>query len=207
LNNRLEIIVGSGKNARRFHSRIEGLTEEHLLVAMPMEKSVPVILLPGTAIRGRIVANNISWEFTSILYDKRIAPLPIWVIKMPGELTKIQLRDFVRIPANVPAQIRIITDGQEAMTVAVNTKDISGGGVQFISKERLPVGTKLKVSMDLGISGIPVATAEVIRVETPPGLNIYWIAAKFTDIIERNREIIIKYIFKKQTERRQKELT
>jgi len=50
-----------------------------------------------------------------------------------------------------------------------------------------------------------LAVGEVVRVDRPQyERNIYWIAFKFIGLHERERSMIVKYIFKKQLERRQK---
>jgi c-di-GMP-binding flagellar brake protein YcgR len=174
---------------------------------MPMHKSVPVILLPGTKIRGRVVASSVSWEFTSTFIEKRMIPLPLWIIKMPDELTKIQLRSYVRLQASVSVLMSVVSEDGESPPVKVISRDISGGGVQLAVKEHLDIGSALKLSLDIGDPENPVAQGKIIRVDKLPDINIYWVAVKFTEITERNREKIIKYIFRKQTERRQKELT
>lgn len=175
-------------------------------LAMPMNKSTPVILMPGSTFYGRILAHGAIWQFTSTFIDKTILPVPIWISGPPYDLKKVQLRSFVRLPVTLPLTLSIPSDETDEAPVGTTTRDLSGGGLQLILKKRLPVGTILRLTLQIpGFSPV-AATATVVRVEQPPDTNIFWIAVKFSQITEKDREKIIKFIFKKQCELRQKGL-
>jgi len=175
-------------------------------IAMPMNKSVPVIPRPGTKFYGRALAQGTIWQFTCIFVDKNMVPVPIWICELPFALIKVQLRSFVRLPAALPLKFKILSDSGDPVSIGTTTRDISGGGLQLITKKDLPVGTILHLWLDLPEFG-PVATkATIVRSDQPPDTNIYWVATKFTEIVEKDREKIIKFIFKKQSELRQKGL-
>lgn len=171
-----------------------------------MNKSVPILLWPGAKFWGKTISAGVVWQFTSRFIDKRMQPVPIWVAEIPYDLRKIQQRSFVRISAGVPLQYHILPDVEGRAPVTTTTKDISGGGLQLLAKFQLPNGTKLRSQLDLADLGFINVVCEVVRAEKIPESRSYTVAVKFIEITERDREKIVKYIFKKQTERRQKGL-
>jgi c-di-GMP-binding flagellar brake protein YcgR len=108
---------------------------------------------------------------------------------------RIQLRAYVRLET---VQFAL---ADEPPTKAV-TKDISGGGVLLETRMALERDMPVKMSIDLHDAGIFTAKGEVIRVESDAERNNYTAGIKFVDISERERGKIIKYIFKRQLERR-----
>jgi len=199
----LEVIVTNGNNLVRYSSIIEELTDEHMYLAMPMDKGVPVLLLPGTVVRGRLIVNSTVWEFTGKYIDKVAMPLPMWIIEKPTELRKVQLRNHVRLKTMLTIKIKLIDDeGNEDGPLEVTTKDISGGGVCIITRQELLPNTKLTIAIDLPDFGYIETGGVVLRGAKLPDLDVYWNAVKFSDIKERDRELIIKYIFKRLTQQR-----
>lgn len=207
VNQRLEILVDSTQQeSAKYSSRIEGIADNRLYLAMPMKKGVPVFLLPGTKFRGRFIAHESAWQFFSTYLDKRIMPVPIWITSLPDELEKVQLRAHVRIHTVLNAKISVITDNGELPPETVSTKDISGGGMQIVSPAPVNYGAKLRVALDLPEYGGIKAIGEVVRVDRLNDAGVYWIALRFTEIAEKDREKIIKFVFRLQIERRQKGL-
>lgn len=171
-----------------------------------MKKAIPVILQPGTRFFGRTAANGFIWQFTCTYNDKRLLPVPIWISSLPYDLMKVQLRSFVRLLSALPLHFRIESDVEDPQPVESITRDISGGGLQLVTKNHLPIDSTLQLSLDIPGFGTVAAKAAIVRIVQPPETNIYWIATKFTEIKETDREKIIKFIFKKQSELRQKGL-
>jgi c-di-GMP-binding flagellar brake protein YcgR len=195
-----------GKNVERYPSRVEGLTDKHLYLAMPMNKGVPIILVPGTKFGGRVIADGVVWQFTSVFVDKKPLPVPMWIAELPFDLQKIQLRSFVRIQVGLTVSIDVINEEPDHPPIPATTKDISGGGMLLAIRQSLPTGTKVKASFKLPDFGNIQVAAEVVRSDSLSETGFYTVGVKFVEIPEREREKIIKFIFKKQCERRQKGL-
>jgi len=202
----LEVIIVSGANKARYSSRIEEITNQHLYLAMPMDKGVPIFLLPGTEIQGRVIVNSTVWEFTTKYVDKLAQPILMWLVEKPEEFVKIQMRDFVRFQTALPMTVRLLDDsGQEGEPLAVTTKDISGGGLLIIARQTIGKDSNLKLTLELPETGCIEANGVVVREDLLLELKVYRIAIKFTDIKERSRELLIKYIFKRQSRARRQE--
>ena len=204
VNQRLEIMLASTPGAK-FTSRIEEVNSQNLVIAMPMSKGQPILLHSGSKFFIRLVLHNAAYQFTCVFIDKRIQPIPIWIVSLPHDIKRIQQRAFVRIDTALPVQWQVITTLEDVPIIKSVTKDISGGGVRLISKQPIRLGTKLKVTIDFPEVGPLDILCEVVRVEQPKSdLPIFWVGTKFLDLAESTRNKIIKFIFKKQLEERQK---
>lgn len=198
-----------------YTSRVEEINSDNLVLAMPMTKGYPVMLPIGSSFTGKVIVDGVVYQFNSFLISKKVHPLPVWVVSIPSELKKIQLRSFVRISVQLPVKVSVINTKEQTVEEAalqsdnpplsLYTKDISGGGVQIVTKQSIPVGTMLQLLLDVPSCGSIPVVGEVVRIEQPqPDTYIYWLGVKFLNIQEKDRSKLIQYIFKKQLEQRQK---
>ncbi|MBP2640086.1 MAG: ycgR 2 [Firmicutes bacterium] len=189
----------------QYHSRIEEIYPDSLVIAMPMSKGYPVMLSKGTTFYGRVTYKGSAYQFSSTLIEKKVHPLPVWIISPPSNIKQIQQRNFVRIDARLSVGLQVIQPNDTAEMMTVISKDISGGGILLVVKNRLYTGDHVKLSIDLPTYQLIRCHGQIVRVEKPQeDLMVYWIAIRFTDILENDRSKIIQYIFKKQLERRQR---
>ncbi len=189
-----------------YHSRIEEINEHFMILAMPMHQSVPIFLTPDTPFYGSIVNESGRYQFKSIYKAKKIQPIPVWVVTLPTDMEKIQLRSFVRldINVNVALQLRTAADNDAAPQKLI-THNISGGGLCLLSKIPLEVDTQVDLVISLDNQDTIRAAGVVVRVDKHSSELIpYLISIKFVDIIEQDRSKIIKFIFQKQVERKRK---
>lgn len=177
-----------------------------MMLAMPMDHSVPVILSPDTAFYGSVLKDNGRYQFKSVYKAKKIRPIPIWIATLPVDIKRVQLRSFVRLAVNLPLSLKILAEDIENEVVQnVVTHDISGGGLSILSNTPIPIDTKVELAINLGEQVNICSSGIVVRLEKRPSdLEFYLISIKFLDLIERERSKIIKFIFKKQVERKSK---
>lgn len=195
--------------AEKYRSRIEDITSNNMVIAMPMSKGVPIMLQRGEILLGRLVDDSVAYEFTTSLISKQLQPLPAWVIAPPYDVKKIQQRAFVRFDTALPVQIAEIIDDKVEEDKVINavTKDISGGGVQIAISRQWHIGTNLLITVNYPDIGPLTFKSQVVRVQQPqPERTVFWIGIKFLEINEKDRSNIIKFIFKKQLEQRRKGL-
>lgn len=202
VNQRIDVMLTKDPRSARFPSRIEEIAPRHMLIAMPVAKGVPVLLPPGSTFYSRVVVDGTVWLCASTFLDKRPQPVPVWVVSSPHDYRKIQLRAYVRMETALPIEMKIAD--ADLPPVAATTRDIGGGGLKIVSKLALEPGVRLKMAIDLAGTGGLAVSGDVVRVEHDAGRNLYTAGIKFVEISERERDKIIKYIFRKQLERRQK---
>lgn len=191
---------------QQFKSRIEEINSDNIVCAMPMIKGRPLIIQAGIKIYVKAIIDNSVYLFSSKILDKKISPLPVWVIEVPSNVERIQQRSFVRIDVALPSEVSLVGNDEtdDKIVFETITKDISGGGARLILNQSIEDGTKLSMTIKLPDENILV-NGEVIRSEKPDAdRNLFWVGVKFTDINEPARNKLIKFIFKKQLEQRQR---
>jgi c-di-GMP-binding flagellar brake protein YcgR len=209
VNQRLEIMLSPNINTPRFASRVEEIASNEMVIAMPMQKGRPIFLESGRGFYGKIITEGGVYFFKSKFITKRMHPLPVWIAAMPYEVEKMQQRAFVRFDVSQPLQLEYFLDDDvdNAITLKVMTRDLSGGGLQAICEQSIPIGTKLKMAVTLPEDGELELDGEVIRVQKPQeDRQLFWISIKFVGVRNIVRDKISKFIFKKQLEQRQKGL-
>jgi len=201
-------MFSKNNNIQQFASRIEEIIEGYMIIAMPMEKGHPIFQARGSTFYGRIFDESGVYAFKSTFIDRKMNPLPIWIVSRPFDIEKTQQRSFVRFDIALPVLVQYIT-AEEEEEVALNlvTKDLSGGGLQVISNRRIKVGKRVQIKLDCPEYGTFEIMGEIIRVQKPQDdRQVFWISIRFIDIQETIRDKISKFIFKKQLEQRQKGL-
>lgn len=204
VNQRLDIIVPNQEQDEYYHSRIEEVDEHFMILAMPIRHSIPVLLSPNTEFYGSILDASGRYQFKSIYKAKKMVPIPIWVVTLPTNLKKVQLRSFVRLDVSVPVSLSE-SESENSVPKVFNTHDLSGGGLCLISKVPITPNTPVNLTIDLAEQGkVNVSGMTVRLAKQPSDLLLYLISIKFIDIIEHDRSKIIKFIFQKQLERKRK---
>ncbi len=152
VNQRLDIIIANKDKDDYYHSRIEEVDEHFMILAMPMSQSVPVFLLPDTEFYGSILDASGRFQFKSIYKAKKMLPIPIWIVTLPTDLQKVQLRSFVRLDVSVPVSL-IKLDSEPTAPQVVTTRVLSGGGLSLIAKVPIPIATPVNLTIDLADKG------------------------------------------------------
>ena len=206
VNQRLGIMLPKEKTMEQYSSRVEEVDEGKLIIAMPMSKGLPVMLENGGGFYAKVFAETGIYGFNSSLLQKRISPLPVWIVSIPKEMKKIQQRAFVRLDVSLPVTLEYDTEADdEPVLMKASTKDIGGGGLQLITEQPLQIGKNFLVYIELPDNEAIQAKIEIVRCYKPmEDRDLYWSAVKFVEINENYRDKIIRFIFRKQLEQRQK---
>ncbi|MBU0468020.1 MAG: Flp pilus assembly complex ATPase component TadA [Candidatus Omnitrophica bacterium] len=131
--------------------------------------------------RGDKIKRQSTWEVKN-LYDARI---------FPRVFEHVEIRYCpLKIDATDPNFL--VPSGVEYTTV---TEDISAGGLRFISKERIQIGSiiELKIYIDHSQKAIE-CLAKVCRVEEDSMENIYTMVNYYLDLSSADRSSIRKFI-------------
>ncbi len=192
-------------NSQLYYSRIEEVSHSEITVIEPYGQGFYLPRNYQQVYKGRVIFDNCAYLFKTRLIRYIEGFVPLWVVAMPEEIQRNQLRNFVRLPIHVEATIVLLTEGNEGEPISTITRNISGSGVGVVLKEPLPLGSKVKVVLPLDYDVVE-AEGEVVRVVAPePTYDKHAVGINFTNIQESARKIIIRYIFRKQVARRKKE--
>lgn len=103
-------------------------------------------------------------------------------------------RRFNRLQCHLPLQFRDIEKNRPEMLGSL-TRDISGGGIRFVSNNFLPVQTSvgLQLALDSDLRTLP-ATARVVWIQKLPYNENFMIGLEFLNIENETRAKIIRYV-------------
>lgn len=203
----------SMKEEHILKSRIAEISDEFIAIEMPIEEgSGKVRFFPkDTALTAFFIdENGMRYNFSSNVIGKANENIPMLVIEKPEEssITKIQRRDYLRVPVSLNLTIILQNPIQ---IVKVKTIDLSGGGLSFSSPKVLPLERGQTVN---GVIQLPHWKEESIdirffgsirRVASPDEKRpVQLIAVQFEDIEERSRDQIIQLCFKRELELKRK---
>lgn len=179
-----------------------------MIIAMPMQKGCPIFLTRGKVIYGKVFTTSGVYTFKSTYADKKMSPLPIWIVTTPSEVEKTQQRSFVRFDVALPVLVEypLNNDSNEVASFKLITKDISGGGLQVICDKKIKEGKRVQITVDLPNYGSFQVDGQVVRLHQPQeDRQLFWISIKFLNIPNNIRDKIIRFIVRGQLGQRQKE--
>ncbi len=164
------------------------------VIAVPIKNSQLVTLLNGTKIT--IVYNNSEngmMEFEAEVIRKTNDKIPLMYIKKITDIIKSQRRSYFRLDLMMPIQILKSNDDT---IYSGFTKDISGGGVRMVAETRLSEGDIIHVGFEL--EGRIYNFKAQVRTKFSTFENKNEVGIEFLDIIEIDRNDLIKYLFFQQ---------
>lgn len=182
-------------------SRIEDIKDGKILAAMPMSsKGVPIIPKQGEPMLCKVPGKGCYFRFSTVYLDKsREGNIPVWIVKMPSEVEKLQNREFVRVAADYTVILRPLNEYGAVMDMIITRiTNISGGGVAVYIDKELEVGSKVVVELTT-IPGVGMLriTGQIMR--CMPMKNAasphYQIGIKFLDMSKVHQNKLVKFIF------------
>ena len=195
---RLEIFTYNGEIG--YKSRIEDITKDRLMVAMPTdEKGFTIIPSLGERLLCRATTTATSYVFFANYLDKGRSPIPVLFLTKPETVEKMQKREFVRVQVNRSIVIRPVDEeGALGDMVLTTTVDLSGGGVGIINDFPLPLDSMVAIEM-ANIPGIELLKLMGRVVRCVPvdsgGKKRYRIGLRFLEFSRGDQNKMIRYIF------------
>jgi len=125
-------------------------------------------------------------------------------ISRPRIVTKVQRRQFYRLPLQSPTTFRVRGESGSTSPVPARLVNLSGGGALLASGKPVPSGLRVLVRVPTGKQGDLLdveSDALDCRVASQGLARIYLIRLRFLgppDLTEEDREEIVAYIFEQQ---------
>lgn len=214
-------------NVPVYTSQILEFDEEYegvLNIAMPILEGRLIPLEVGKTFELFFYAKKGMYSCNAEITNRyRSRNVYILVVSFLTDLKKYQRRQYFRLGTNIDIQYKIFTQEDESYFRRMGeisdemmqrpfskgiSVDISGGGIKFISKDNMPKETLLFLIINLPFEN-DLKTCEVICkvviANTVKGRkDEYENRAEFAQIKEKDRELLIKYIFKEERNQRKK---
>lgn len=207
---KLEVITVDEATEQRhvYYSRIEETTEKSITITAPYGQKTFLLPRYQEQYMMRIAGNGCAYLFWTYLLDHARDPIPMWMVAWPTEIRRIQMRSFVRLDIVMEITVQLYTHMEdEPQIIRLFTKDISGNGVSLVWEQPMPIGAWVKIFLPVDSAQIIEVEGEVLRV-IPHGVDDanYAIIVKLKKIQEAARAKLLRFIFSKQIERRNRDL-
>lgn len=201
----VELVVLGGEYEGKYRTRIEEVGERILAVGAPFDHGEVVPLREGSKVKLTFWDEVAAYSFEGKIMQRIAVPIPMFILELPDSVDKVQRRNFVRVPAFFPMSFRSVT--KEGLSDLQNGSmlDLSGGGMRFLTKDRMDNQSLLYVHITLP-KGELKTPVRVCRVEPIDDGQRYRISVEFHDISERDRDQIIHCVFDIQRATRKKGL-
>lgn len=186
------------------------LKDDKFIVSGPIKNHELIFLHKGEIVTiTSFIDNKGRYEFDAKVLSRSLGKLYEIKLKKISDIKKIQLREFYRFEISIPVIKRmiVIEDGEEEVIVEnCRTKDISGGGLRLLTNHKHNIGDVIECQFT--IEGRPIfSKAKIVRLEPVDTFDYkYSVGVELIDISENDRDAIVKFIFEKQRELREKGL-
>jgi c-di-GMP-binding flagellar brake protein YcgR len=195
----------------RFATKIEGRADSGYWIYAPYTDDYRSMIRAQDELEVSIMWRGAVYYFGATVIGERHDRVRLLLISDPEFVRREQRREFVRVPVMLDAQIACDPATRDAPIdewVTVTASDISGGGVGlFIWNKDVPVwlsaGRRIWIALPIGPDGSTVKVmGQVVRLgkqkEGPSdGLSV---GIRFTEVSERERRVIIRFVFDRQRE-------
>ncbi|MHB1421199.1 MAG: flagellar brake protein [Bacillota bacterium] len=195
---------------RVYKSMIQDLGNDYLAIQIPYRQRIEMRFRVGERVEVTAFGNNSRLRFTTTIRGYHQDQIPLYLLEMPTHIEREQLRDFVRAQDTLDVYYQLpeapgdVQEPPKQETHAL-TMDISGGGMQLTVKEAFRQGDLLNLRFTIPDRRGPVTIKTISRVkrctlshvEGPP---TYILGLEFRGITERERDVIVSYIFQRMRE-------
>ncbi|MHB1125912.1 MAG: flagellar brake protein [Bacillota bacterium] len=206
-----KIEISFPDDPRVFKSMIQDAGDDYLAIQVPFRQKIEMRLRAGDRVKVTAFGDNYRYRFYTSVRGSRQDQIPLFILEMPSDMEREQLRNFVRIHTTLDVYYRLPSKpdeqvyGQEAPETHALTMDISGGGMQLTVKEPCQHGEIFTIRFSIPDKRGPVTIKTEARVkrctlslaEGPP---TYIVGLEFRGISERERDVIVSYIFQRMRE-------
>ncbi|WP_227767212.1 flagellar brake protein [Zhaonella formicivorans] len=194
-----------------YKSMIQEVGQDSFAVDVPSYRGQALVLRPGETITVKITGEKEQFLFSTRVLGRKKEPIPLYYLAKPAEVQRIQLREYVRLKTVLEVcykmleveeleNLHMLNPSKRAFTV-----DISGGGVQLALEEELPVNKLLYLKIVLpGYEHQPIYAVGRVKRFLPAGefQPKHYAGVHFEKIAERDRDVLICYIFEKMRKQR-----
>lgn len=197
-------------------------SEDIIKIAMPMEQS-KIVLLPVDAEYSLCfyTPNGLYQCLARVVERYKSNNLFVLSMELETDLQKYQRREYYRLNTVLDMKSKAIDENEKSSLAQVQfidtdltfdngtMVDISGGGARFISKVKYTEGSLIRFVFSLFVNGLVTEYKLVGKVlKSSPIENMedqFENRIQFVNMLNDDREAIIKYIFEEERKQRHRE--
>lgn len=212
INQKIEFKILHGPYSAAYSTYVDDANDQFIAVVRPLVGGKPVPLALGETVRVEYAVKGLArLAFPTRVLGLEEEQVPVARLSLPDktQVERFQQRDFVRMDAVLSLLYYVVSTPDHTPrpggVFRSHTRDISGNGAQIMCPEAYPVGTQLDIHLEVAGRSVH-AVGEVIRLVQQLSPKENWVGIRFVGLDERDRDVIIRYIFTEQRERRKKGL-
>ncbi len=208
---KLELEVFNQHNEKidiKFVSQFEAVIDENeFIIAAPISEGKIYPIRKGWKLNIYFLEKDSLYRMEAEVTARRtIRNIAYLTVAKNSELVKVQRRQFFRFECSLPVLYRVADmkpdekGKEEEDFIKTITRDLSGGGISLLLKEKIEVGLLLKCELWLTDAKKIQFSGEVVRCSKSDFNANYGYEAgiRFCEIDYHDKENIIKYIFSEQ---------
>lgn len=202
INKKVSIRVNEGDYQGYYSSRIEEISNNRIVLALPFIGTVPIPIRTGERISIFSPSKDAVYRVDGEVIRRQLEPIPLLYVVVNSEVVRVQRRSFVRVPIVLKATYTVKSSGKVYDTY---TKDISGGGMKIILPEVLNTNDILQIRIELPPPESPINCEGEVRwidieersIGNRGEKNVY-AGIEFVLIDEKDRDRLIRFLFNYQ---------
>lgn len=207
IGDRIEIVRLTSKGEKAYPSQVLDIfTEETFVISGPIHKNKLVMIHRNEKVKvSYIIENKGRYAFDAIILRREYKGIYKLELKKVSNIRRYQQRRFYRFDISIPI-IKEFTTNDETIIEECRTKDISGSGLKLYSNMNHSVEDIIRCKFKIDNHLINVK-GEIVRIEKIDTFDYeYGLGINFIGLNEKDRDKIIKFIFKEERILREKEL-
>lgn len=203
INQAIQVTRADGKDDW-YVSSIQDLDNKNFCISIPTQGIRPLILHNGDAAKISLISETSRFEFETLVVGQRNDNIPLYILALPKEYKRIQLRDFVRISIMLEMNYaELPEDGKAPVFKRCYSHDLSGGGIGFFLKNNYTADTRLLLKFTLPFRNrkeIIEVMGRVVRSSLVERVKVYHIGVRFVEIGRTQQDLIAHFILTKLAE-------
>lgn len=204
----LRLDVSSGEEGESHVTRVEDVDAERIAILVPMRGLRPRPFAAGTLVHAQYMHAAKRWRFVTEVEGHSPDGM-VEYLRSPAVIDSTERRRNFRLPAAIrPESIyRLVVDAEtdEPELIEGTIVDLSEGGCCLSTRSFAMAGERFGMTAVLPEAGPIQARMRVTFVDEPaPGNRNRRLHLEFTDISRAHRDVIARYLMRRQLEMRRR---
>jgi c-di-GMP-binding flagellar brake protein YcgR len=207
----LAVTLEVGGPDESYPTRVEEVRSGYLVVGTPMRQREYIDLKTGQKVMLAVSRRNNPYFFeTNVVGVEWLEGQQMTLLRRPADNAGVALRQHVRVSVTI-SDAQFWWEGENGKFGPVTKGqlvDLSAGGMQVTSKEGLPAGTtvlaRFTLSREFGHLMVDATVLRDIERVSDVGVRSHRSHCQFANLSDRDRDRLIKFVFQRERELRQK---
>ncbi len=205
---RLNVTPPGDPAGATYECTVRQVTGGGMRLSVPRRDGAVLEVEPGDALQMFTMLHGRVYRFRASVRLVEAGDADSIVVDLPSEAERTERRAFYRLVTRIVPRVAVVLDdaGDEVQPVNAVVLDISGGGMLLQVREAIPSGARLRIVMEL--EGEPLELemlVQALSVQRPSlSAQHYRVNCEFIEADRRDRERVVRYIYRQQVEMRRR---